>query len=69
MRTLITLPLPHSQYTKERLMYYVETRVVLRVGNEIDAKNLWWLEEAIEKYLRENEEIVCIDAPKVTNEE
>ena len=50
-------------------MYYVETRVVLRVGNEIDAKNLWWLEEAIEKYLRENEEIVCIDAPKVTNDD
>tara|TARA_R100001440_G_scaffold63463_1_gene83700 strand:- start:1275 stop:1427 length:153 start_codon:yes stop_codon:yes gene_type:complete len=47
-------------------MYYVETRVVFRVGNESDAKDLWWLEEAIEKYLRVNEEIVCIDAPKVT---
>ncbi len=47
-------------------MYYVETRVVLKVGNEVDAKNLSWLEEAIEKYLRGNEEIVCIDAPKLT---
>ena len=49
-------------------MYHVETRVVFRVEYEENAKELWWVREAIENYLEGQEEVVLIETPKVTNE-
>ena len=42
-------------------MYYVETKIKFRVEHEENAKELWWLREAIEQYLEGQEEIVFID--------
>ena len=49
-------------------MYYVETRIVFRVEHKENAKDLRWIREAIEYCLEGQEEVVCIDAPRVFNE-
>lgn len=49
-------------------MYYVETKIKLRIEHEENAKDLYWLREAIDQYLEGPEEVVFIERPKVINE-
>jgi len=49
-------------------MYYVETKIKFRVEHEKNARELWWIREAIEQYLEGQEEVVSIDKPNVINE-
>ena len=52
----------------EDTMYYVETKIKLRIEREENAKDLYWLREAIDQYLEGPEEVVFIERPKVINE-
>ena len=49
-------------------MYYVETKIKFRVEHEENAKELWWIREAIEKSLEGKEEVVSIEKPNVIAE-
>ena len=49
-------------------MYYVETKIKLRIEHEENAKDLHWLREAIDQYLEGPEEVVYIEKPTVINE-
>lgn len=49
-------------------MYYVETRIRFRVEYFENAKELWWVREALESYLEGEEEVVAIDKPTIINE-
>jgi predicted DNA-binding protein len=49
-------------------MYYVEAVVKIRVEEEMNAEEPYWLREAIEAYLEGEEEVVYISKPIVINE-